>query len=1004
MFSVQLRAWDSVGLKWRSYLNTEHSSYAVRSVARTWVEPMKHVLVGLSLFVCMGLLAAHQAPPQKSKALPAVPKEDSVSTIRFNNTPQAIAGASGDVISVSVSADGSRIACTGGSFNPASGFLSVIETQTKKEILSLRLPRSFNSVSISPDGKFVAATGQSGELKLLEVESGKTLFYKKLDTQTQLAFTADGMSLATVTQGKMVQLWEVPTGEEQTKFRGATVPLRSIAISPDGKKLAAAGGEQQKKGEANGAIFVWDIVSQRLLHKLESDAPVPITSIAFSSDSKLIAGSSADLQVRVWELANAQLKTSWMVRQQLFGIAFSPSGTLAGATGNGSIILWDGATGLEQGTLFRHLGACRCVAFLDKGKKLVSGANSRSLKLWDVAAKKELTTLHQDESEEETAVPLAMAATADGSLIAQTTEDRGIILRDGKTGVVKGILKGHDEAVMCAVFSPNGKTLATGSTDKTIKLWDVETAKELATLKGHKNWVFALAFSHDGKTLVSGAYDKTVKLWDVNSGKEQGTIEAHRGAVRAVAFCPDDKIIASGGSDRLVKLWNVTDRELKSSLKGHESAVRCLSFNSNGKVLASGGEDGSVKFWNPETGKEINSAKKASEAEVTALAFAGERTLISACADGTIFQWDSTTGEMIGALAGHSGGVSGLAVVADGTELISTGADGILKRFRQDGAGPIRLFAGHTGVIQCVSFSPDGQRFVSCGNWPEGDKTLRIWNVQKGTEVMKIDVPAQAAMVLYSPNGKHIASTCGNGNIYLWDAKTGEQVRIFKGHQSGVGGLAFNGDGSRILSSSVDKTARVWETATGREVQKFTGHTDMIRRVAFHPDGKHALSASRDGFVRMWEIETAKEVKRFKSSGKWADSLAISKDGMFLAVGGSTILVFEIESGKLHSECTGHQFGITHVAFSDDGKKVLSASYDFSARLWDRETGKELYKFRGHREFLWMASFSPDGKWVLTGGGGFNAGDEKYDKGTDHTIRLWKMPDEKTISDFSAEN
>jgi WD40 repeat protein len=170
----------------------------------------------------------------------------------------------------------------------------------------------------------------------------------------------------------------------------------------------------------------------------------------------------------------------------------------------------------------------------------------------------------------------------------------------------------------------------------------------------------------------------------------------------------------------------------------------------------------------------------------------------------------------------------------------------------------------------------------------------------------------------------------------------------------------------------------------------------------FHPDGKHALSASRDGFVRMWELETGKEVKQFKAPGKWADCLSVSKDGKFLAIGGTPSVVLDIESGKRISEFSGH--GATDLAFLDDGKRVISCGYDGTARLWERDTGKELYVFRSHREFLWMAAFSPDGKWILTGGGGFNEGEGKYNKGTDHAVRLWKMPDEKAIEAFSAEN
>jgi WD40 repeat protein len=262
---------------------------------------MKLSLAGFALIVGMGFLVAQQDAPKKSEA-PAVAKAPGVPAIRFNPTSTAVAGASGDTVAISASADSKRIASVGGSSNPASGFVSVMEVPSKKELLSVRLPRQLTSVGISSDGKLVAFTSQSNDLKLLEVDSGKTLFSKKLDGNAQLSFAPDGRSLATITQTKTVQIWDAHSGEEQTKFLGATATLRCVAFSPDGKKLAAGGGEL-KKAEATGTIFVWDVATQRLLHKLESDTPIPVSSVAFSQDNTLVAGASRE-QVRIWEHSN----------------------------------------------------------------------------------------------------------------------------------------------------------------------------------------------------------------------------------------------------------------------------------------------------------------------------------------------------------------------------------------------------------------------------------------------------------------------------------------------------------------------------------------------------------------------------------------------------------------------------------------------------------------------------------------------------------------------------
>ena len=960
---------------------------------------MKQLLSGLVLVASLSLIAAQQSAAVKNKA-PAVSADQGPRAIRFNTAPSTFVGATGDTLAVAATKDGKRIATVGGSFNPAIGFVSVIDLESKKELLSLRFPRAYSSVGISPDGKLVALANATADLKLLEVDTGKTLFSKKLDGAAEVAFAPDGLSLVTVTNAKTVQIWDVPSGDEQSKISGATVPLRSIAFSFDGRKLAAGGGEARKKGMANGTVFVWDLATQRLLKKLEMTDPSSVTSVAFSGDGKLLAGASIDGEVRIWNVADGTVKASISAEQQLFGLGFWPGQLLAGAMGDGSIQLWDPATGEEKGILGRHSGACRCVSFIGKGEKLVSGGNGRSLKLWDVAGKKELATLHQAERFDDLPLPVTMAATGDGSTIAIATEDGGVLLRDGRTGDIASTVKLHEETVTSLAFSPDGKTLATGSTDKTIKLVETATGKDRATLKGHTNWIYALAFSHDGKTLASGAYDKTVRLWDVETGKEVATIEAHRGSVRAIAFSPDDKTLASGGSDRSVKLWNVADRELKITVKGHDSAVRALAFSPGGNVLTSGDENGNVKLWNQATGKELAATKKTHRDLVTAIAFAGDRTVLSGAADGQIIQWDAASGEMMGVLPGHSGGVVGIAVAADGNEFVSAGMDRAIKRFHRDSAGPSYLFAGHTGVIQSVAFSPDGRKFVSCGNWPEGDKTLRVWDLEQKKEILTIEHPDQAPMAIFSPNGRFIASTCGNKNAYLWDAETGNPIRTFKGHTGGVQGIAFSANGTRILTSGSDKTARLWDTNTGNELQQFTGHTDLIRRVQFHPDGTHALSAGRDGLVRMWELDTAKEVKQFKSGGNWADCLAVSKDGKYLATGGQTINVYEIASGRLLSACTGHGSGANHVAFTDDGKRLVSTSHDRSARLWDRDTGRELYRFLDHREMLFAAAVSPDGNWLLTGGGGVSLGNNQWDKGTDHAVRLWKMPDERMLSEF----
>lgn len=930
---------------------------------------------------------------------------------RFHLWPTEIVGGSGNTVELAVSADGKRIASIGGPSPPfplffyPPAFVSVTDTASKKELLSLQMVRKPVSVGISPDGRFVAFTGESSELRLLEVESGRALWSKMLDGRGYLAFASDGKSLATATEARTVQIWDVASGKERAKFNVAT-RVTCIAFSQDGQKIAAAGEQRTGEGDDGIIVYVWDVATQRLLHQLESKTVGRIVRIAFSPDAAQVAASS-DRQARIWGLADAKVKAEVSVQQPFVGLAFSSAGVLAGAMGDGSIRLWSADSGKETGLLNGHVGACRCLAFTRDGDRLVSGGSARSLKVWDVAGKKEIATVRQDERPADLPAPLALAATRDGSLLALATEEQGVILRDGRTGAITATLKGHDDAITCVAFSPDGKTLATGSADRTIKLWDVAAGNERATLQGHRNWVYAIAFSPDGKTFASGAYDKSLRLWDAGSGKEIGMVEAHRASVRAIAFSDDGKSVASGGADGFVKAWDLPKLELRFAQKGHAGTVRSLAFSPDNKTLASGGEDGLVRFWHRQDGKELVIAKKEHKAEVTALAFVDESVLLSG-SDGFIYQWDAATGRKLGDLFGPKGGVSGIVVAGGGKEFFSTGADRVVLRYRRDlsGPAPVRRFVGHTGAVSCSIFSPDGQRIASCGHWTDDDKSLRVWDAQSGAELWKVELPEVAMWAVYSPDGKYVAASSKDSKSYLFDAATGKEIRSFTGHTATVQGIDFNADGSRLITSGWDNTARVWETATGREIQKFTGHSALVRRAIFHPDGKHALSSSQDGYVRMWEIDTAKEVKRFKPTFQFPQSMAISRDGKLLAAGSQIIDVFEIGSGKLVTSFRGHQNGALHITFSGDGKRIISCGSDRTARLWSSETGKELYRFGGQSEYMRSANFSPDGKWLLTSGGGtgYNNNKNNQDKGTDHDIRLWRMPDERELAEFKPED
>ena len=282
----------------------------------------------------------------------------------------------------------------------------------------------------------------------------------------------------------------------------------------------------------------------------------------------------------------------------------------------------------------RHRNWVYSVVFSPDGTLLASGSLDNTVKLWDVANRRNIATLKGH-----TRVVTAVSFSPDGALLVSGSDDGTIKLWDVASRRNIATLKGHRNWVGSVVFSPDGTLLASGSRDNTIKLWDVASRRNIATLKGHTKHIQSVVFSPDGTLLASGSRDNTIKLWDVASRRNIATLKGHRNWVRSVSFSPDRAILASGSEDNTVRLWDVAGRRNFAILKGHRSRVRSVSFSPDGAILASGSADGTVRLWDVAGRRNIATFGNASD--VWSVSFSpDEITLASGLGDGTIALWD----------------------------------------------------------------------------------------------------------------------------------------------------------------------------------------------------------------------------------------------------------------------------------------------------------------------------------------------------------------------------
>jgi WD40 repeat protein/CHASE3 domain sensor protein len=344
--------------------------------------------------------------------------------------------------------------------------------------------------------------------------------------------------------------------------------------------------------------------------------------------------------------------------------------------------------------------------------------------------------------------------------------------------------------------------------------------------------------------------------------------------------------------------------------------------------------------------------------------------------------------------------VNAMALSPDGRHVVFGGRDGTLRLWEVQTGKPVgKTWTGHTDEIQSVAFSPDGRYVASGGK----DRTLLLWEVQTGQSV---GGPWDGhgllfSRIAFSPDGRNLVSVDGEGNLHLWDVQTGQPVgEPWTRDFGGIAGIAFSPDGRRVMSGRVmsdrkDQSLRLWEVLTGQPAGKTWENTDWISSVAFSPDGRHVVSGSArnllmsggNEILRLWDVETGRPVgEPWTGHTDWISSVAFSHDGRHVVSGSGshdrTLRLWEMPNGQPVGEpLAGHADSIAIVAFSPDGRYVVSGSggNDQTLRLWDGPASQAVgAPWAGHADRIGSVAFSPDGRYAVSGG-------------EDRTLRLWEV-------------
>jgi WD40 repeat protein/tRNA A-37 threonylcarbamoyl transferase component Bud32 len=573
-----------------------------------------------------------------------------------------------------------------------------------------------------------------------------------------IAFSSAGL-LATASntpfpqdEGGSIQLWDTHTGKVVRtfgKFRGGLLPL---ALSPDGKRLAAGLGTEGK---------VWDVNTGEPLFALPWHTD-RITCIAYSRDGKRLATGSYDRTVRVWDAETAREEICLKGHLgSVSAVVFHPDGKrLATAGADGHVRLWDLA-GEREVRGFLLAAPALAVAVSPDGKWLAGGSEGR-LKVWDLEAGREVLTLA-----EQGALISGLAFSPDGKWLAGAGgQGKDVKVWNVPTWQEAFTLTGNRGAVTALAFRADGKRLAGGGNDQTVSLWDLTTDPERPPSQWHTGPVLAVAVSPDGNTLASAGQDQTIRLWDIAGARWRATLTGHVGPVHHIAFSPDGQVLASAADDLTIKLWDVATARERRTLRGHTERVTWVAFSADGGRLVSAGADRTVRVWDSATGAELHTFRGHSAA-VTCAAFSPDREkVVSGGLDKRLKVWELASGTAVLTLPGHTAAVSSLAFPRGGSMLASGGADQTVRLWDLDSGRERHTLIGHGAPVTAVAFREDGHAVASASH----DGTVRLWDLTAdppGKRIVRLFPPGTAVHDLaFSPEGRHLFTANPNGTIY----------------------------------------------------------------------------------------------------------------------------------------------------------------------------------------------------------------------------------------------
>lgn len=576
----------------------------------------------------------------------------------------------------------------------------------------------------------------------------------------------------------------------------------------------------------------------------------------------------------------------------------------------------------------------------------------------------------------------------DGKTVASLGEDRIMIIWDSLSGKLLHKTGNETSGILTFAYSPDGKYFATAGNDKKVNIWNVISGKLIKSLEGMDDYIKVVAFSPQGDLLAAGGKDKIVRVWDVETGNLKWSLSGHTESINCVKFSPDGKTLASGGADKFVLLWSISEGIQLQKLDGHTEAIFSFDFSPDGEYLAWAGWDNTAKLWKVSSGQLLNSYAGIGSM-VSGIDFSPDGKILAVSGLENIHLIETNSFKLLNSLKGHSAFVWSLQFSPDGKMIASAGADNSVKLWNADDGRLLASIESHTDTVWSAAFSPDGKRLLTAGR----DRMVKLWDIGPNMLVKRFNgqlAPVKAG--ISSPDGAHFVTGGSDGAARLWDIKSGQQIKSLGGHSGMVNALAYSPDGNLLATGDSKGVIKIWNASSGDLIKTLEGHTDWAWAIAFSPDSRFLASGGWDNKIILWNTDSWE--KKYTLEGHEAPiySISFNHDGSVLASGGNdeTVVLWEVKTGNKMGVLKGHKGTVTRLAFSPDGNILASASMDGAVKLWSLSAKTLIHSLEGHKASVWQILFTADGGKIITGG-------------NDNLVRIWKVSTGEILNNLNGQ-